>query len=80
MHKPFLLCCVFLVACTTCEARTCSTDHSLLDTNRTALVVIDVLQNFLTKLPLDQRNAMVDHIAWLMRVARALPRLRASIG
>jgi nicotinamidase-related amidase len=36
------------------------------------LVVIDVQQHFLAKLPLDQRAPLVARIAWLMRVARAL--------
>ncbi|KAJ1451030.1 Isochorismatase-like protein [Pelagophyceae sp. CCMP2097] len=52
----------------------CSSDADswLLDSNRTALVVIDVQQNFLDKLPLDTRAALVDHVAFLMRVAAAL--------
>jgi nicotinamidase-related amidase len=36
------------------------------------LVVIDVQQYFLDKLPLDQGAPLVARIAWLMRVARAL--------
>jgi nicotinamidase-related amidase len=39
---------------------------------RSCLVVIDVQQYFLAKLPLDQRAPLVSRIAWLMRVARAL--------
>jgi nicotinamidase-related amidase len=40
--------------------------------DRSCLVVIDVQQYFLAKLPLDQRAPLVGRIAWLMRVARAL--------
>lgn len=36
------------------------------------LVVIDVQQYFLDKLPLDQREPLVQRIAWLIRVAHAL--------
>jgi nicotinamidase-related amidase len=39
---------------------------------RSCLVVIDIQQYFLAKLPLDQRAPLVARIAWLMRVARAL--------
>ena len=46
--------------------------HSLLDRDRSCLVVIDVQQYFLDKLPLDQRQPLVARIAWLMRVARLL--------
>src|SRR3954471_9793331 len=36
------------------------------------LLVIDVQEYFLAKLPLDQRAPLVARIGWLMRVARAL--------
>jgi len=44
----------------------------LFERDRSCLVVIDVQQYFLDKLPLDQRAPLVARIAWLMRVARAL--------
>jgi len=44
----------------------------LFERDRSCLVVIDVQQPFLDKLPLDQRGPLVDRIAWLMRVARIL--------
>lgn len=46
--------------------------HGLLDRQQSCLVVIDVQQHFLDKLPLDQRGPLVERIAWLMRVARVL--------
>ncbi len=46
--------------------------HSLLDRTQSCLVVIDVQQYFLDKLPLDQRGPLVARIAWLMRVATIL--------
>jgi nicotinamidase-related amidase len=46
--------------------------HALLDRAKSCLVVIDVQQYFLDKLPLDQRGPLVERIAWLMRVARYL--------
>jgi len=46
--------------------------HSLLERDHACLVVIDVQQYFLDKLPLDQRQPLVARIAWLMRVARLL--------
>lgn len=46
--------------------------HGLLERDRSCLVVIDVQQYFLDKLPLDQRQPLVDRMAWLMRVARIL--------
>jgi nicotinamidase-related amidase len=46
--------------------------HQLFDRDRSCLVVIDVQQFFLDKLPPDQREPLVARIAWLMRVARAL--------
>jgi nicotinamidase-related amidase len=44
----------------------------LLDRVRCCLAVIDVQAFFLDKLPLDQREPLVQRIAWLMRVANAL--------
>ena len=61
-----------LIACLGLLADCGASDQSLLDTNRTALVVIDVQADFLTKLPLDTRNVIVDKIGWMMRVATAL--------
>jgi nicotinamidase-related amidase len=46
--------------------------QDLLERDRSCLVVIDVQQYFLDKLPLDQRQPLVARIAWLMRVARIL--------
>lgn len=46
--------------------------HQLFDRDNSCLVVIDVQQYFLDKLPSDQRQPLVARIAWLMRVARAL--------
>ena len=40
--------------------------------DRSCLLVIDVQQYFLEKLPPEQRAPLVQRIAWLMRVARAL--------
>jgi len=45
---------------------------SLFHRDKSCLVVIDVQQYFLAKLPLDQRAPLVARIAWLIRVARAL--------
>jgi nicotinamidase-related amidase len=45
---------------------------SLFDRDRSCLLVIDVQQYFLNKLPLDQRAPLVARIGWIMRVARAL--------
>ena len=44
--------------------------HQLFDRNNSCLLVIDVQQYFLDKLPADQRDPLVARIAWLMRVAR----------
>ena len=44
----------------------------LIDRDRSCLIVIDVQQYFLDKLPLDWRRPLVERIAWLMRVASAL--------
>jgi nicotinamidase-related amidase len=46
--------------------------HQLFDRDRSCLVVIDVQQYFLDKLPVEQREPLVARIAWLMRVARVL--------
>ena len=46
--------------------------QTLIDRDQSCLVVIDVQQYFLDKLPLDQRQPLVARIAWLMRVARIL--------
>jgi nicotinamidase-related amidase len=47
-------------------------DHQLFDRDNSCLLVIDVQQYFLDKLPVDQRQPLVARIAWLMRVARLL--------
>jgi len=47
-------------------------DRHLIERERSCLVVIDVQQYFLDKLPLDWRVPLVGRIAWLMRVARLL--------
>jgi len=44
--------------------------QQLFDRDRSCLVVIDVQQYFLEKLPPDWRQPLVSRIAWLMRVAR----------
>lgn len=49
-----------------------SDSHGLLDRHQSCLVVIDVQQYFLDKLPLDWREPLVARITWLMRVARIL--------
>jgi nicotinamidase-related amidase len=46
--------------------------HSLFDRDKSCLVVIDVQQSFLDKLPADQRQPLVARIAWLTQVARVL--------
>ena len=46
--------------------------QNLLARNDSCLVVIDVQQYFLDKLPLHERAPLVDRIAWVMRVARHL--------
>ncbi len=46
--------------------------HSLFDRDKCCLVVIDVQQYFLDKLPADQRQPLVARIAWLTQVARVL--------
>lgn len=42
----------------------------MFDRDKSCLVVIDVQQHFLEKLPLELRQPLVARIAWLMRVAR----------
>jgi nicotinamidase-related amidase len=46
--------------------------HRLISRDLSCLVVIDVQQYFLDKLPLGWRMPLVARIGWLMRVARAL--------
>jgi nicotinamidase-related amidase len=48
------------------------TDKGLVERERCCLMVIDVQQHFLDKLPLHERGPLVQRIAWLMRVARTL--------
>lgn len=48
------------------------TAHSLADRHHSCLIVIDVQQYFLDKLPLDLRRPVVQRMAWLMGVARQL--------
>ena len=47
-------------------------DTQLIERQCSCLLVIDVQQHFLDKLPLDWRAPLVDRIAWLLRVARIL--------
>ena len=49
-----------------------SAESALFERERSCLVVIDVQQYFLDKLPLHWREALVERIAWLMRAARLL--------
>ena len=44
----------------------------LFDRSKSCLIVIDVQQYFLDKLPLDWRGPLVARIAWLIRLAQAL--------
>ena len=44
----------------------------LFNRHKSCLVVVDVQQYFLNKLPLDWREPLVERIAWLMRSARLL--------
>ncbi len=46
--------------------------HRLISREASCLIVIDVQQYFLDKLPLDWRAPLVARIAWLIRVAHAL--------
>ena len=47
-------------------------DLTLIERDRSCLVVIDVQQHFLDKLPPGWRVPLVERVAWLMRAARAL--------
>jgi len=49
-----------------------SDESALFERERSCLVVIDVQQYFLDKLPLHWRGPLVERIAWLMRAARLL--------
>jgi nicotinamidase-related amidase len=49
-----------------------SMQHRLMDRTKSCLVVIDVQQYFLDKLPEGWSKPLVGRIAWLMRVANAL--------
>ena len=53
-------------------ADTVNPDLSPIERDRSCLVVIDVQQHFLDKLPLGWRGPLVGRIAWLMRAAHAL--------
>jgi nicotinamidase-related amidase len=55
-----------------CDNVTVTCSQSLFDRDRSCLVVIDVQQFFLDKLPAEQREPLVARIAWLARVAGAL--------
>ena len=46
--------------------------NGLIERDRSCLLVIDVQQYFLDKLPLHERGPLVQRMAWLMRVARLL--------
>jgi nicotinamidase-related amidase len=46
--------------------------QSLIERERSCLMVIDVQQYFLDKLPAHERGPLVQRIGWLMRMARAL--------
>lgn len=46
--------------------------NGLVERDRSCLLVIDVQQNFLAKLPLHERGPLVARMAWLMKVARSL--------
>ena len=46
--------------------------HQLFDRYKSCLIVVDVQQYFLDKLPFEQRQPLVARIAWLIQVARAL--------
>jgi nicotinamidase-related amidase len=47
-------------------------DGGLIERERSCLIIVDVQQYFLDKLPLDERGPLVQRMAWLMRVARVL--------
>ena len=44
----------------------------LLERNNSALIVIDIQENFLSKLPLADREPLVERIAWIINVAKSL--------
>ena len=46
--------------------------RGLVELERSCLVVVDVQQYFLDKLPAAERGALVQRIGWLMRIARLL--------
>jgi nicotinamidase-related amidase len=46
--------------------------HGLFDRTKSCLVIIDVQQYFVDKLPLDNREPLVQRIRWLMRLASVL--------
>jgi nicotinamidase-related amidase len=48
------------------------TTGGLIERERSCLIVVDVQQYFLDKLPPHERGPLVQRMAWLMRVARAL--------
>jgi nicotinamidase-related amidase len=48
------------------------TNGHLIERARSCLLVVDVQQYFLDKLPPHERGSLVQRMAWLMRVARAL--------
>ena len=48
------------------------TNGRLIERARSCLIVVDVQQYFLDKLPPHERGPLVQRMAWLMRVARAL--------
>ena len=66
------LCAVGATAVTSTDSCRTAAGWELLDANRTALVVIDAQQNFLDKLPLAQRASLVERIAFVMKVAKAM--------
>ena len=49
-----------------------SLQHSLIEVDDSLLIVIDVQERFLAKLPPEEHEALVDRIRWLMRVAARL--------
>jgi nicotinamidase-related amidase len=51
---------------------TLRSNGELVERERCCLLVVDVQQHFLDKLPLHERGPLVQRIGWLMRVARAL--------
>ncbi len=49
-----------------------SNQHSLIDLDDSVLIVIDVQQSFIEKLPEDERKPLVSRIGWLTTVASLL--------